>query len=568
MIRSEGMYLILGTTPETNWPTASVLLENAGWVVSAEHSEACYQSCEAHTTEGGRFLLLHSHPEEAIAHTIANGVPPEQAREVWLNAAKAMVNFYKRNRKHSVMVYIPNLMADPKAQLTTVAAHLGLPDDALPTTTTQVEQAPLLERLIASQLLQQTPDITALLAQIEACTVPLTGHSYSVPGLNLDSANRQLVTLRANLAESEQLAMRLQQELSQHLVAKRMAETAHKAELNDTLAKQLRTDDTNSKLEEELAGQQQRHAAELVLQMEQQEELRSQLAELTFQSQQSSLLLKQLRLVQEELEAKFISHNQLQEQLVKIEAQWQTDQQAKQNAEKTLKQTEKKHREVETEYKEDLNLKLVTLRSAEKARRKLEEELASQKLHHATELARKNEQQAELRSQLTGLTLQSQQSREQLVQIEVQRQTDLGSFKSGIAFKATAPVRALNTKLRGNLAKKALKKQLELVRQSELFHEGWELIRQSGLFHEDWYLKTYPDVAENGIDPILHYLKFSTVERRNPSPEFDTDWYLTSHPDVAEAGMNPLIHYIEFGQQEGRSTSRHNNSSLPTLSTA
>ena len=78
------------------------------------------------------------------------------------------------------------------------------------------------------------------------------------------------------------------------------------------------------------------------------------------------------------------------------------------------------------------------------------------------------------------------------------------------------------------------------------------LIEQTGLFDEDWYLKSYPDVAENTIGVVEHYLKFGAAENRNPSPYFDTGWYLSHYPDVAQKGINPLLHYVKFGEKEGR----------------
>ena len=82
-------------------------------------------------------------------------------------------------------------------------------------------------------------------------------------------------------------------------------------------------------------------------------------------------------------------------------------------------------------------------------------------------------------------------------------------------------------------------------------------IQQSGCFDCDWYLSQYPDVADSGLDPIRHYLRFGAKEKRNPSEAFDTAWYLGRYPDVAKNGMNPLLHYIKLGQSEGRQPASH-----------
>ena len=78
------------------------------------------------------------------------------------------------------------------------------------------------------------------------------------------------------------------------------------------------------------------------------------------------------------------------------------------------------------------------------------------------------------------------------------------------------------------------------------------LVRTSELFDAQWYLQTNTDVAEEGFDPVEHYLAFGFAERRNPSLRFDASFYLERNPDVSMAGNNPLLHYLKFGKAEGR----------------
>ena len=77
-------------------------------------------------------------------------------------------------------------------------------------------------------------------------------------------------------------------------------------------------------------------------------------------------------------------------------------------------------------------------------------------------------------------------------------------------------------------------------------------IKRSGLFDKKWYLKTYPDVARAGVNPLQHYLTHGWREGRNPSPRFDGNAYLRANPDVAAAKMCPLSHYVNHGRAEGR----------------
>ena len=71
-------------------------------------------------------------------------------------------------------------------------------------------------------------------------------------------------------------------------------------------------------------------------------------------------------------------------------------------------------------------------------------------------------------------------------------------------------------------------------------------------FDGAYYLNAYPDIANSGMNPLLHFIEFGRAEGRIPNPEFDAPFYLKEYPDVASSGMNPYEHYIKFGAKEGR----------------
>ena len=56
-----------------------------------------------------------------------------------------------------------------------------------------------------------------------------------------------------------------------------------------------------------------------------------------------------------------------------------------------------------------------------------------------------------------------------------------------------------------------------------------------------WYLRTNPDVAAAGVDPVEHYLRYGWREGRDPRPDFSTSLYLDAHKDIEG---NPLVHYL------------------------
>ncbi len=79
-----------------------------------------------------------------------------------------------------------------------------------------------------------------------------------------------------------------------------------------------------------------------------------------------------------------------------------------------------------------------------------------------------------------------------------------------------------------------------------------QIIAESPHFEDRWYAARYPDVAESGLSPEVHYLTVGALLRRDPGPDFCTGAYLDAHRDVAASGVNPLVHYERYGRQEGR----------------
>ena len=78
------------------------------------------------------------------------------------------------------------------------------------------------------------------------------------------------------------------------------------------------------------------------------------------------------------------------------------------------------------------------------------------------------------------------------------------------------------------------------------------VIARSGLFDADYYWACNGDVAIQGHDPIVHYVRYGADEGRNPHPGFDTRFYQSAYPDVVRGGYNPLAHFARFGRAEAR----------------
>jgi glycosyltransferase involved in cell wall biosynthesis len=78
-----------------------------------------------------------------------------------------------------------------------------------------------------------------------------------------------------------------------------------------------------------------------------------------------------------------------------------------------------------------------------------------------------------------------------------------------------------------------------------------ELVGASTYFDEAWYRSRYGDHIKRE-PPADHYLRQGAALGFDPGPLFSTVRYLADHPDVAREGMNPLVHFLRHGQFEGR----------------
>jgi hypothetical protein len=77
-----------------------------------------------------------------------------------------------------------------------------------------------------------------------------------------------------------------------------------------------------------------------------------------------------------------------------------------------------------------------------------------------------------------------------------------------------------------------------------------ELVSES--FDEAFYKAMYGAQLEDGESPLLHFMEKGWRLGFDPNCDFSVSHYLSSYPDLAEAGINPFVHYLRTGRQEGR----------------
>ena len=80
---------------------------------------------------------------------------------------------------------------------------------------------------------------------------------------------------------------------------------------------------------------------------------------------------------------------------------------------------------------------------------------------------------------------------------------------------------------------------------------GAQAIDPHPLFSSAWYLQQV-EGGLDGLTPLEHYLAFGWRKNLDPCALFSANGYLHRNPDVAEGGVNPFVHYLKFGSSEGR----------------
>lgn len=69
-------------------------------------------------------------------------------------------------------------------------------------------------------------------------------------------------------------------------------------------------------------------------------------------------------------------------------------------------------------------------------------------------------------------------------------------------------------------------------------------------FDKAYYLEKNPDVAESGVDPLVHFMSIGWIEGRDPSEEFSVNYYLRNNQDICTSGVNPFDHFIKTRGKE------------------
>jgi hypothetical protein len=73
-----------------------------------------------------------------------------------------------------------------------------------------------------------------------------------------------------------------------------------------------------------------------------------------------------------------------------------------------------------------------------------------------------------------------------------------------------------------------------------------KVLHSSGLVDPYYYFKNYTHTIGAGMPAAEHYVRYGAPNGLNPSDSFNTRQYLAEHPDVAHQGINPLVHFVLY----------------------
>ncbi|MBV7266329.1 hypothetical protein [Erythrobacter ani] len=80
-----------------------------------------------------------------------------------------------------------------------------------------------------------------------------------------------------------------------------------------------------------------------------------------------------------------------------------------------------------------------------------------------------------------------------------------------------------------------------------------ELVASSGFFDTEWYLASNLDIQQDDVDPVWHFVTSGAYDLRDPGPRFSSFKYHKANPDVTDEGIPALLHYLRNGRLENRS---------------
>lgn len=78
-------------------------------------------------------------------------------------------------------------------------------------------------------------------------------------------------------------------------------------------------------------------------------------------------------------------------------------------------------------------------------------------------------------------------------------------------------------------------------------------IQLSGLFDSAWYVSCQPELQEQKVDALEHFLTLGLRAGRDPGPEFSRSGYALAYSQRIPRRVEPILHYLESDSSQGTS---------------
>lgn len=187
---------------------------------------------------GARLLMFHTRPETALIAAMEAGQPLDEALAQWAEAADGVLRIYRHYRRRVALIDVECVLAAPIDFLRACKTWLGF--QPLPYSVEPAEQASVgteLHRLIAAQTVAQSPALTSLLSELEACSLPI-GEPAAPPSVDCNDVYSKLRAdqARRDALENERAAyLRLAEERARHIASIEKAKAENEVLLRDAI---------------------------------------------------------------------------------------------------------------------------------------------------------------------------------------------------------------------------------------------------------------------------------------------------------------------------------------------
>lgn len=605
------MAIVIAATAYSHWQTLLPWLEvvagvDDGWERGAEW----YRQADAVVPDDGQILILHCRPEHAIANAMTLGVAPDEALRQWRDTTAALLAFFRRNRRRTALVEVNSALRQPGKLAEHLASRFDQPLQAREVDFPAMESPALLMRAMAAQMVAQAPEVSALIREAEASTLPLDEETWRTEpvdiaalAIQLEAEKREWERQAKAQAQQMESARQETEVWQQRFLAaeeqanKQFAELAKARDLirheAETLGKQLaalreqheaseRTVEGIANARDQARQENETLQKQLVTLNEQQQNSQRSLAETR---EENELLLLQLHQVQEELESTFLKAQEGSERLKQVEGE-HTKLQSELKAEKdrflgqqqalaaARKEAEANKKALDAAKSEvEANKKALVAAQAQARKQASESTAALDAARQETATWKKKlpEAEAKIKQQLADLT----------------KTRDAAAAEAQTTRRQMMELQDRHTRSERKLADATEENELLLLQlhqvQEELENTFLKAQEDSGKLREtEQNLETanaelttlqqkVEELEKNPFRRTFAPLKALARPRGKRNSEqrklqrdialiqssglFNAEWYLQTYPDVAHEGFDPLEHYLRHGAAEGRNPS-------------